>query len=116
MKGRVMSDEHKKKISIANSGKKHSEESKLKMSMAKKGKKQSQETINKRALSFKIGGKRRKGETHPSTSLTNKKVRQIKSRLRDGDSVGCIAKLFDVSCDVIYKIRSGRTWKSVVSS
>ena len=46
-KGKIITEETKQKISIANKGKKHSQEAKNKMSEIKKGKKQSIETLLK---------------------------------------------------------------------
>lgn len=52
-KGKKLSDETKKKISLSSIGRKHSEESKIKMSNSSKGKLLSEETKNKISLSLK---------------------------------------------------------------
>lgn len=48
--GRKLSEEHKKNISLANTGKKHFEEAKKKVSLANTGKKRSDETKRKMSL------------------------------------------------------------------
>jgi len=44
----------------------------------------------------------------------DKKVIEIKKLLCVGEKVSNISKLYGVKYDVIYRIKSGRTWKSVV--
>lgn len=59
--GKRLSEEHKEKISIANSGKRHSDETKDKMSKSRKGKKMSDEVKQKISQSNKgkiVGGDR----------------------------------------------------------
>jgi len=64
-KGRVFSEEHKKKISEANKGRKHSEETKKKMSEAHKGRKHSEET------------KKKMSEVHKSSNLSEETRKKL---------------------------------------
>ena len=69
-KGKKLSEETKRKISIGNKGKKLSEETKIKMSIAKKGKKMSEEA--RRNMSLARRGEKRR----PLTVETKRKISQ----------------------------------------
>jgi len=60
-------EEHKRKISVANTGRKHTEEARKNMSIAQTGKKQSKKTVEKRRL--KLIGKIRPKEATEKTRL-----------------------------------------------
>lgn len=72
-KGRKLSEETRRKLSLANKGQKCSEEIKRKMSIAKKGRKHSDEHIRKIVLGNK--GKKRSEETKLQMSISNMRCR-----------------------------------------
>lgn len=90
-KNKKFSEEHKKKISIANKGKHHSEETKLKMSIAKKGK----VPWNKGKKGLQIGwnkGKKASDEVKRKLSIShlglknnlgNKHTEETKNKIRN---------------------------------
>ncbi len=53
------------------------------------------------------------GETHPTTKLTERDVRAIKERLKEGGSQTDIAREFAVGPTAIHDIKVGRTWRGV---
>jgi hypothetical protein len=54
------------------------------------------------------------GEDHGMTSLTVKEVKQIKKLLKEGELYERqIGEMFEVSRDVVSKIKQGRNWKHV---
>lgn len=54
-----------------------------------------------------------RGEKHPSSKLSPKKVLLIRQKLADGVSKRQIAREMGVSDSLIYKIQRGRAWLSV---
>lgn len=59
------------------------------------------------------GAKVNKGDDHGMSKLTVEKVIDIKNRLKNGESVSVLAKLFNVTYGAISHIRIERTWKHV---
>ncbi len=122
--GRNHSEETKRKISKAisgknhptygktrkessNYGKKHSEETKNKMRKIKLGKKMSEEAKLKMSLSHMC-------ENNPNVRLTKQKVRIIKWLLKNSDMLHKeIAEVFGVNRVTISCIKTGKTWKHI---
>lgn len=100
-KGRVVSEETRKKLSKVNKGKKLSESTKHKLRLANLGKKASEET--KRKLS-----EQRRGENNPACKLKDKDVIQILKMLNDGVRVVELSKKYDVSTVTIRNIKKGK--------
>jgi hypothetical protein len=88
------------------SGRCHSEESKQKMSRAVKGRRLSEETKQKIS-------NLKKGSKNPHAILNEGMVIIIKQALKKGIRVADIAKVFCVSINVIFNIKSGRRWGHV---
>jgi hypothetical protein len=87
--GAIVSDEKRKKISLAVKGFKHSEETKLKMSKSKKGKKHSEETKRKIALSKENISEetRKKLSLKSKGKIISKEQRENISKLMTGRKV-----------------------------
>lgn len=98
------SKEMRQLLSLMNKGKKMSEEVKNKISNSNKGKIQSKQSREKKA-------KAQAGEKGNSAKLTWKQVKVIKRALRWGICYLEIAKRFGVSRMAISDIKFGRTWK-----
>lgn len=139
--GAELSDETKRKISIANKGRKHTLQSRLNMAKSKIGVKQSKEQVESRMKSIILNGSR-KGENHHFygkshseemkqkisdshkgkhigtnnnfSKLDEEKVKRIKLLLRDGRmSQGEIAKMFNIKQQNVSSIKRGNTWSHV---
>jgi len=76
---RLMSEETRKKISIANTGRRHSIEFKENLSKIHKGKKQSKEIIEKRVAAIKNLKKNKTFLKKQAAKLRGKKVTKVKS-------------------------------------
>lgn len=107
-----LTQEHKEKLSKSLSGlnnpqygKPLSLETKLKLRNNKLGTKASQDTKDKLSLLMR-------GEKHHLTTLTDEKVREIK-KLLITQKVSEIAKQFNVSKNVIYKIKLKKSWTHI---
>jgi hypothetical protein len=114
-KDKEVSKETRKKLSELNTGKVLTQEHKDNISDGLKDHEVSIET-RERLSKLNKGKKHTKmaGENHPNTDLTNQKVRMIKVMLRsDIKTRKQIAKLFNVSIDVIRRIHNNQTWKDV---
>ncbi len=61
----------------------------------------------------KTNGQFPTGENHLTAKLTEKKVRTIRERLKNGEDPPEIAKKFSVALSTIHDIKTGRTWKGV---
>ena len=48
-----------------------------------------------------------RGEKHPSSKILDKDVLDIRAKIKAGASIKDIAKIYNVSTDLIYKIRKG---------
>ena len=48
-----------------------------------------------------------RGEKHPSSKLSDKDLAQVRARISAGDRIVEIARTFNVSTTLVYKIRSG---------
>jgi hypothetical protein len=53
------------------------------------------------------------GERHPMAKLTEDAVRNIRSRLTQGESLSSIGRVYGVHMGTIWRIREGRLWKDV---
>jgi hypothetical protein len=84
----------------------------------------SQDMINKkRGRNGRRGGKGNEkyykfkiilqGEIHPLSKLTDKKVKEIKIRLKNGERNIDLAKEYKVSATLIWMIKKGISWKHV---
>jgi group I intron endonuclease len=54
-----------------------------------------------------------RGENNPNAKLKENDVKDIKRRLMNGESVTNIAKAYNVSYNIIRKIKNGKTWLHV---
>lgn len=54
-----------------------------------------------------------KGQNHPHSKLTDKKVKEIKKLMKSGASGLKVAKKYNVDNSVIYDIKNGRSWKHI---
>ncbi len=54
-----------------------------------------------------------RGEAHGMAVLTSRKVRRIRARLANGESVRALARAYAVDRGTITGIRDGRTWRHV---
>jgi hypothetical protein len=54
-----------------------------------------------------------RGMYNPSAKLSEGQAREIKKRLRDGETVSAIAEVFNVSISIVREIKFGRTWKHI---
>lgn len=113
--------ESKEKISRAHKGKVVSEESKKRMSLAISGKnhyfygKNHTEETKQRMSNSALGHKRNIGEKHPRAKLNELQVRVIKRLLEDGKLKQCeIAEIFDASSMTISNINLGKSWRHVI--
>jgi len=124
--GLIFSENHKRKISERNKGRKFSDQHKKKISEIKKekyknneikklnginnpmfGKKKSEETKNK--ISDKL-----KGEKHPRHKLTNDKVIQIKLLLKEGKLTQQeIADIFKIKQARVSEIKLEKSWSHI---
>jgi len=96
--GRIVSEETRKKISVAKKGKRNSDEAIEKMRQSKIGTKASDET--KRKMS-----EQRRGENNPACKLKDKDVIEILKMLNDGVRVVELSKKYDVSTVTIRNIK-----------
>ena len=53
------------------------------------------------------------GENHPQAKLNTEKVREIKSRLANGERLGRLAAEYGVDIGLIWQIKAGRIWQHV---
>lgn len=113
-KGKTLSDWHKQRISEFQKGKKHSEESKKKMSDSALGErnhrygvKASEETKTKMKQSA------HRGENNVSSKLTESDVLQIRKLYSEKNSSRKLAKIFNVTKNVILSIINKKTWTHV---
>jgi len=100
IKGRIFSEEHKRKLSEANKGNKHTKETKIKMSKAQKGKKLTEEhkrklsEANKGNSGFWLG-KKRSEETKQKISKSEKGkklTKETKQKISEGNKGRIISK------------------------
>jgi group I intron endonuclease len=104
MFGKHLSEEVKEKLRQANLGKHPSEETRNKMSESRKGHISSEETKEKMSLS-------RRGEKNPAAKLTWKKVDEIREKYETGDYTQYeLAKNYDVTRSAIQKIVLNQHW------
>jgi hypothetical protein len=54
-----------------------------------------------------------RGENHPQAKLNTEKVRDIKTRLANGERLGMIAAKYGVDIGLIWQIKAGRIWQHV---
>lgn len=115
------SDETKKKISKANTGRKLSLEHVEKSTRHFRGIKLSEEHRKKIGESFKRNPEnteklrlRVRGENCPTGKLTEKQVILIKKSLSEGVKGRELAKIFNVDENSISNIKRGKTWKHVL--
>jgi predicted nucleic acid-binding Zn-ribbon protein len=100
-KGRVVSEETRKRISVAKKGKRNSDEAIEKMRQSKLGAKASEET--KRKMS-----EQKRGENNPACKLKDKDVIEILKMLNNGKYPTEISRIYDVSRRTIYNIKDGK--------
>lgn len=122
MVGKKLSEEHKKKISVANKGKKlrpMSDEEKKTKSLVALGKKKSKKHIQslKKALRRDYNsGRRRKffGESHWNTKVTIVQTIEIKLKYNSGNyTYKKLAIEYNVSTTTIYKILKNKSTNNV---
>lgn len=113
-KGKHISEEHKRKMSIENTGKNHpqygkhrSEETKRKISESKTGRPSGLKGIP-RSEDIK------KRICEAQTKLTKKETIEIIKKLIDGQSNVSLAAEYDVSPDIICLIKLNKTWKHIM--
>lgn len=107
IRGRKLTDEHKKKISESMTGKTMKEKTRKKLSESHKGKKLSES--HKRKIS-----ESRKGTGNEVTKLDEEQVAKIKKLLSEGDKTQEeISNIFDVHQVNISAISTGKTWDHV---
>jgi len=53
------------------------------------------------------------GEERPNSKLTDEKVREIRKLIDDGVSIGAIAEKFSVTYSIIYRLKTGKTWRHI---
>lgn len=130
---KIFSEEHRKKISIANSGsangmygKNHSESVKQKIRLAKLGSHATEETKKKQSiahqgtltpeframLSAAVKDKRR-GEDCPTSKLTNNLVLEIREKHSNGQSRKNLAEEYGVTKSNIDQIINRKTWSHI---
>jgi group I intron endonuclease len=108
--GKTLTAEHRRKIGEAIKGRHHTAEARKKMSEASRGKnnpnfgKHLSEEHRKR-ISESLNG-----ENHPRAKLTEADVRQIKIALTAGEHSQSIASKFGVSSSAIRKIKQKSVW------
>jgi DNA invertase Pin-like site-specific DNA recombinase len=56
---------------------------------------------------------RGRGQNHRTSRLTDDDVRDIKRRLRDGESQASLGRRYDIAVSTIYKIKNGYGWNHV---
>lgn len=100
-KGRIISEETRKKIGIKHKGKKISNETKEKLSRIKLGKKASIETKLKMS-------EKRKGEKNPACKIKDNEVIEILKMVEKGIKIVEIAKKYNVSTVTINNIKKGK--------
>ncbi len=91
-------------------GFRHSEESKRKMSLAQQGRKHS---VDHRAKVGKASQERQRGAMNSYAKLTENGVRRIKQLLRQGMNHRMIANQFDVTRACISQINIGKSWSHI---
>lgn len=114
-KGKAISEEHRKIISLFHTGKVTSEETKRKMSEAasgeknhRYGKKSSESTILKQIKSAK------RGEENKASKLTEKDILEIRRMHSECNySSRKIAKMFDIARSSISNVLNKKTWKHI---
>lgn len=128
LRGRKMPRESVEKSRLAKMGQlvgyKHSDASRKNMSEAywrsfengnsspnRLGSKHSEESIKKMSISHKGLSS---GEKHPMAKLNDSKVRQIRSRIDDGERLVEISRDFGVTLTCISSIKHNRSWRHVV--
>jgi len=113
--GLKLSNETKKKISIAHMGKspgKWSEERKEQLSESRKGE-------GNPMFGKKMSEKRKllqwmsRGENNPTSKITDKIAMTIKIMLRDGMKTKKISKILDISDSIVWNIKYNKTWKHI---
>jgi len=100
-KGRIFSDEHRRKIREAK--KNIFPETCRKLSESHKGKHLTAETRRKQS-------KAHRGEKAPAAKLTEAQVRQIKIALARGASGVSLARQYGVSAQIVSDIKRGKAW------
>lgn len=137
MKNRIVSDETKRRLSVALAGKKHSTESKQKMSISKMGTDNNRygthhtEETKRKIGCAQLGEKNHNfsKETPESVKqkcrdsyhgsqchlakLDDKKVIAIKQALLDGHTGTSLAKKYGVAATQISSIKNGKTWRHI---
>jgi anti-sigma28 factor (negative regulator of flagellin synthesis) len=105
--------EHREKISNLNKGegnpmygKHHTEEAKAKIRNTVK--KSWEDPISKTKRCELVTG-----ENNPRSKLTDEKVKEIKNRIKDGERNIDIAEMYNISKQVISKIKTGRSWRHI---
>jgi hypothetical protein len=105
--GKKLTKEQRKNISEGKKGIRFTDEHRKNLSEARIGLKDSEETKNKKSQNTK-------GENNPATNLTNKDVQLIKRMLLTGKlTQKRIGEFFGVSNYVINKINTGRHWSHI---
>lgn len=103
--GRKVSEETKKKMSVAHSGFVHTDESKEKLRRSHSGKQMSDETKQKLHDSLKGRPK--------TVNLTPEIVIEIRRLYKDGYSNKQLSEMFNIKQHYMNAITSGRKWKNI---
>ncbi len=114
--GIVASEETRKKLSIAHSGKrnymygrKHTEETKEKIRAKKIGVSCSEELKRKRSI-------RARGEKNPNAKINVDDVREIRRLISLSVPYEKIGEMYGIGINTVSRIRVGKAWKGVVAS
>ena len=108
--GRTYSEEERRKNSEAHKGKRHTEETKRKMSEAHPGQKAWNRGLKLSKEIRKRISEGSRGEKCHRATITEKIAWQIKIDIANGMRICNVMKKYDISRDVISKIKQGKSW------
>jgi len=107
--GTIKTEEHKKKLATSQLGKKVSKETKEKISKKLLGRELTNE--HKKNISKNQGVKL--GESNHFCKITEKDAIKIKKLLSENFKISEIADILIISKDIVYNIKTGRSWKHI---